>query len=125
MSWNKRWLGTAVCVLVVSAALASPAHAQGRGQGKEKSANERPAVTVELAVSAAREVLVANGFEVVRVEVLDDHQIVYYRAGNQGRGRGHGPPARMIIRRSAERVVVEEAPDGIRLEIGIKLGIKL
>lgn len=125
MLGSKCWFGIATSILLISGVLASSAHAQGRGQGKEKPAAHRPQVTVELAVSAARDVLAAKGFEVVRVEVAEDHQIVYYRAGNRGRGRGHGPPARMIIRRRAERVVVEEAPEGIRLEIGIKLGIEL
>ena len=67
----------------------------------------------------------AQGFEVVRVETKDDYKIVYYRRGNRGRGRGLGPPARMIIRRVEDRIVLDEAPEGIRLEISVKLGIRL
>lgn len=114
--------GTLLIALLIGGA--PPLAAQGKGQGPKKAA-AKERVTVELAVAATREVLVAHGFEVVRVEVKEDHHVVYYRAGNQGRGRGHGPPVRMIVRRVEERVVLEEAPDDLRLEIGIKLGIKL
>jgi hypothetical protein len=123
MSWKPSPANLAAALLLVPI-LASPAEAQGRGQGPKKTPAPPP-VTIELAVNAAREVLVSQGFEVVRVEVNDDHHIVYYRAGNQGRGRGHGPPARMLVRRVEERVVLEGAPESLRLEIGIKLGIRL
>jgi hypothetical protein len=80
---------------------------------------------VDIALGAAREVLVAKGYEVVRVEVEGDRRIVYYRAGNQGRGRGQGPPMRMVIRMTEEKLVLDEAPEGLRVDIGIKLGIRL
>jgi hypothetical protein len=111
--------------------LATPAAAQDRGHqdkdkpGKPKEHESRPQVTFEAALGATREVLVAKGFEVVRVEVQGQDRIVYYRAGNQGRGRGQGPPRRLIIRRVEERLVLVDAPDPIRVEIGIKLGIRL
>lgn len=105
---------------------AVPAAGQGRGQGPSKKDKESKApITVEFAVGAAREVLVAQGFEVFRVEVHDDYQVVHYRAGNNGRGRGHGPPAKLVIRQSETRVVLEEATPDLRLEIEVKLGIRL
>lgn len=117
-----------LALALAAAAGATPAWAQGRGREEKRPEGKHegaPKVTVELALSAAREVLGKQGYEVVRVEVEGDRQIIYYRAGNQGRGRGHGPPARMVIRRTEERIVLEDAPDGVRLEIGIRLGIKL
>jgi hypothetical protein len=103
-------------------AVATPAMAQGRGH-QDKPA--KPQITFEAALGATREVLVAQGFEVLRVEIQGDTRIVHYRAGNQGRGRGHGPPQRMIIRRTEERLVLVDAPDQVRVQIGIKLGISL
>ena len=101
---------------------ATPAAAQGRGHRDQP---DKPQVTYEAALGATRQVLVAKGFEVVRVEVQGDDRIVYYRAGNQGRGRGQGPPRRLIIRRTDERLVLVDAPDEVRVEIGVKLGIRL
>lgn len=123
MTRNSGIVNLAVALLLTPV-LASSVAAQGRGHGPKKEADQ-PQVTVQVAVSAARDVLVAQGFEVVRVEVAEDRQVIYYRAGNQGRGRGHGPPARMVVRRVEERVVLEEAPESLRIEIGIKLGIRL
>lgn len=116
-------LGTALLVLVALGS--TPVWAQGRGDKGKGHEDGKSKVTVEVAVTAAKDVLVKQGFEVVRVEAKPDHHIIYYRAGNQGRGKGHGPPVRMIVRRVDDRVVLEEAPDGLRLEIGVKLGIKL
>lgn len=115
--------GTALLVLLTLGT--APAWAQGRGQGPKKHEDGKPKVTVEVAVAAARDVLVTQGFEVVRVESKPDYQIIYYRAGNQGRGKGQGPPVRLVVRRVDDSIVLEEAPDGLRLEIGVKLGIKL
>src|SRR3989442_15979864 len=49
------------------------------------------------AVVITREVLVKQGYEVVRVETAGNDQVVWYRAGNPGRGRGKGPPVKMVI----------------------------
>jgi len=114
---------TRITALIVGfVVLATPAAAQGRGHQDPPA---KPQVTVEAALGATRQVLVAKGFEVVRVEVQGDDRIVYYRAGNQGRGRGQGPPRRLIIRRTDERLVLVDAPDEVRVEIGVKLGIRL
>jgi hypothetical protein len=78
---------------------------------------------MDVAFSATREVLVAKGLELRRIEVEGDRQIVYCRAGN--RGRGQGPPQRMALRFAEKKLVVDEAPEDLKLEIGIKLGIKL
>lgn len=124
MSSTNRSFRILLTLAVLAVVSTAPAAAQGRGN----NARERraaPRVTVDLAVSTVREVLVAQGFEVLRVETKDDYKIVYYRRGNRGRGRGLGPPARMIIRQIEDRIVLDEAPEGIRLEISVKLGIRL
>lgn len=126
MSWTATLIRRSLFVVTLVAIAAAPAWAQGRGHGHpKKTVDAKPKVTVDLAVSAAKDVLVKQGFAVVRVETKGDRQIIYYRAGNRGKGKGQGPPARMIVRRSEDRIVLEEAPDALRLEIGIKLGIKL
>ncbi|MCH7875655.1 MAG: hypothetical protein IH965_10210 [Gemmatimonadetes bacterium] len=124
MSSSNRSFRILLTLAVLAVVSAAPAAAQGRGNNA-RARRAAPRVSIDLAVSAAREVLVAQGFEVVRVETKDDYKIVYYRRGNRGRGRGFGPPARMIIRRVEDRIVLDEAPEGIRLEISVKLGIRL
>jgi hypothetical protein len=114
---------TGFALAAVLALGATPAWAQGRG--KPDRGPDQPAVTLDLALSATRAVLVGQGYEVMRVETLADRQIITYRAGNQGRGRGKGPPMRMVIRRVENRIVLDDTPDAIKLEIGVRLGIKL
>ena len=126
MSLSARLLRSSFFLIALAAAATLPAQAQGRGHANtKKTEHAKPKVTVDIAVSAAKDVLVKQGFDVLRVETKGDRQIIYYRAGNRGKGKGQGPPARMIVRRSEDRIVLEEAPDALRLEIGIKLGIKL
>jgi len=116
-------IGIALAALLVLAA--TPAAAQKPKHAAGKQDKDPATVTLGVALSATKEVLVKQGYEVVRVETLSDRQIVTYRAGNQGRGRGKGPPVRMVIRRVENRIVLDDAPDALKLEIGIKLGIKL
>jgi hypothetical protein len=122
---------TTGAALVLAVLWAAPAAAQGQGHGNNgnrgrqgQGHEDKSKVTVDVALGAVREVLVDKGYEVVRVEVEDDRRVVYYRAGNQGRGRGQGPPMRMVIRMTEERLVLDEAPDGLRVDIGIRLGIR-
>jgi len=116
-------IGIALAALLVLAA--APAAAQKPKHAAGKNEKDPATVTLGVALSATKEVLVKQGYEVVRVETLSDRQIVTYRAGNRGNGRGKGPPVRMVIRRVENRIVLDDAPDGLKLEIGIKLGIKL
>ena len=99
--------------LLVLAAV--PAAAQGRGHKKEF------AVAPDRAVSVTREVLVRQGYEVVRIETVGNDQVVWYRRGNMGRGRGKGPPMKMIIRRVENRVVFVDTPDAILVDINVRL----
>src|SRR6266511_813515 len=100
-------------VLVVLAA--APATAQGRGHKKEF------AVAPDRAISVTRDVLVRQGFEVVRIETVGNDQVVYYRRGNMGRGKGKGPLVKMIVRRVQNRVVFIDTPDAILVDINVRL----
>ena len=103
-------------VLLVLVALAAPAAAQGKGP-------KRYAVTTYRAIVVTREVLVKQGFEVVRVEDRGPVHIVWYRSGSMGRGRGKGKLVRLVIRRVEGRVVFEETPPAILVDIDVKLRI--
>jgi len=116
-------VGLALAAVVVLGA--APAWAQKEKEPAGKRDRDPATVTLDVALSATKEILVKQGFEVVSVETLSDRQIVTYRAGNQGKGRGKGPPVRMVIRRVENRIVLDDAPDALRIEIGVKLGIKL
>jgi hypothetical protein len=83
----------------------------------------RRAVTADRAVIVTREVLTEHGYEVVRTEGADGARIVYYRAGNQGRGKGRGPVKRIVIRPTSERVVFEAAPPRVQADIDARLGL--
>ena len=104
-------LALAVAALAVSAV---PAHAQGKGP-------KHYAVTTDRAISVTRTVLVRQGFEVVRIERVGATQVVYYRAGNHGRGKGKGPIERMVIRTVERRVVFEDTPPAVLVDIDLNL----
>ena len=106
-------LAFAVAALVVSAA---PAHAQGKGKGPKHYT-----VTTDRAISVTRTVLVRQGYDVVRVERVGVTQVVYYRAGNHGRGKGKGPLEKMVIRTVDRRIVFENTPPAIMVDIDVNL----
>ena len=107
-------LALALSALALSAA---PAHAQGKGHGKEK----HYAVSTDRAVTVTRNVLVRQGYDVVRIERVGATQVVYYRAGNRGRGRGKGPVEKMVIRTVERRIVFEDTPPAILVDIDVNL----
>ena len=104
-------------MVVLAAGLAGgTAAAQGRGNGPK-----RYAVTHDRAIAVTRDVLVTQGYEVIRIETSGPDRIVWYRRGNMGRGRGKGPPMKMIIRRTENRIVFVDTPDGILVDIDVRL----
>lgn len=109
MTTRLRWL---IPMMVL---FALPLAAQGRGPKREF------VVAPTRAMSVTREVLVHQGFEVVRVEVVGNDRVVYYRRGNMGRGKGHGPLVKMIIRRVGNRVVFVDTPNAILVDINVRL----
>ena len=104
-----------LAVLALALLVAVPATAQGRGPKKEF------VVAPDRAISVTREVLVRQGFEVVRIEVVGNDRVIYYRRGNMGRGKGKGPVVKMIVRRVENRVVFVDTPDGILVDINVRL----
>ena len=106
--------GLALAVLALAASVA-PAHAQGKGKDKHYSVSSDRAVTV------TRNVLVRQGYDVVRIERVGLTQVVYYRAGNRGRGKGKGPLQKMVIRTVERRIVFEDTPPAIMVDIDVNL----
>jgi hypothetical protein len=95
----------------------APAFAQGHGPKKEFVVEQSHAVSV------TREVLAHQGFQVIRIETHGHDQVVYYRRGNMGQGKGQGPPMKLIIRRVENRVVFVDTPDAVLVDINVRLRI--
>lgn len=102
-------------VVALALVTALPVAGQGRGPKKEF------VVAPDRAISVTREVLVRQGFEVVRIQVVGNDRIVYYRRGNMGKGKGKGPLVKMVIRRVENRVLFIDAPDAVLVDINVKL----
>jgi hypothetical protein len=115
MSPRRRLLAALITLLALGTMAAAPAHAQGNGRPKHY------AVSSDRALSVTRTVLERQGFEVVRVVQSENAQVIYYRAGNHGRGRGKGPIERMVIRTVERRIVFEDTPSGILVDIDLNL----
>ena len=111
---KRRMLVRTLPMVMLLALFASPLLAQGKSRKGYEISPDR-------AVSVIREVLITDGYNVVRIERVDDTQVVYYRRGNMGKGKGKGPIQKMIIRRVSNRIVFEEAPSGIMVNIELKL----
>lgn len=103
----------AACSILAVTLATTPALAQGK--------SKHYVVTNDRALIVTREVLVKQGFEVVRVTTEGASQVVYYRSGNRGKGKGKGKLEKMIIRREAEHVVFLETPAPILGAIDIRL----
>jgi uncharacterized protein (UPF0548 family) len=113
----RRFAAGLALILGAVALSTTPAHAQGKGKEKGKHYT----VSSDRAVSVTRTVLVRQGFDVVRVERLGATQVVYYRAGNHGRGKGKGPLEKMVIRTVDRRVVFEDVPPAVMIDIDVNL----
>jgi hypothetical protein len=104
------------------AALPSGSDAQGRGRDKPPPGHKKEFVVgPDKAITVTREVLVRQGYEVVRVEVHGHDRVVYYRRGNMGRGKGKGPLVKMVVRRVENRIIFVDTPDDILLDINVRL----
>lgn len=105
------------CSLLVLTLLGVVAATPAPAQGHKKEFVVAP----DRAVSVTREVLVRQGFEIIRIEKVKNDQVVYYRRGNMGKGKGKGPPVKLIIRRVENRVVFVDTPDNILVDINVRL----
>jgi hypothetical protein len=106
----------ALLVVLLVPAAARPARAQGHGP-------KHYSVTTDRAYVVTHDVLGRHGFEVVKIENDGDDRVIWYRAGNHGRGKGKGPLEKMIIRRirAERRVVFVDAPSDVLGDIDIRL----
>ena len=113
-------LVAAVPLLLV--AVTATAEAQGRGKGKGGHPHGMPPgqakkhVTPDDAVIVTRNVLVEQGYTIVRVERVSGTQVVYYR-------RRREPIQRIYVRPANEVVVVEQAPQPVLMQINLRLGL--
>ena len=109
--------------------VAGTAEAQGNARAESKSSpahgNKKKVKVISSseAVVIAREILVKHGYEVVRVDIVEDTRIIYYRVGNRGRGRGKGRLQKIVVRREPERVIFVDAPRAVQVDINIRLGL--
>jgi len=118
-----------VLITAVTAGLwlaGSAAAAQGSGDRKAPpgvvNKKKVKVVSTNEAVVVARDILVKHGYEVVRVDVVENTRVIYYRVGNRGRGRGHGRLQKIVVRREPERVVFVDAPRAVLVDINVRLG---
>lgn len=108
--------------------VAAPLTAQGHGHDKDKDDDHGRAhgpkhyvVSRDRAYDVTRDVLVRQGYEVVRIEDNGPDRVVWYRRGNMGRGKGKGPPVKMVIHREADHVVFVDTPSDILVNIDLRL----
>src|SRR2546425_4472668 len=105
--------------LVIAALVvcATPLGAQGKGPKKYAVSNDR-------ALIVTKEVLVKQGYEVVRVENSGRDYVVWYRRGKRGGGEGKGPPGGGVIHPAGGRVVVLHTPPAILVGIDGELKVE-
>lgn len=85
------------------------------------AAQKHYAVTSDRALVVTRQVLGEQGFEVVRIETHDHDQVVYYRRGNMGKGKGKGRLEKMVVRRVENRIVFVDTPQPFLVQIDLRL----
>lgn len=116
-------LSSALIALALSFTVTATSHAQGRGhQDKIPPGQAKKMVTMDHATDVTRQVLGDHGYKVVRVDVVNGTRVVYFRRGSHGKGHGWGPMERIVIRPGRERIVFDEAPSPVLLDINVKLG---
>lgn len=108
--------------LFLAGALTAFALAPAAAQGKSKEHDVTPTKAIEV----TRAVLTGEGYEVVRIadDEVENAQVVYYRRGNMGKGKGKGPVARMVIHRvESKAVTLEAAPEWFLSRFVASLGL--
>jgi hypothetical protein len=109
---------------VLLGSIAAVANAQSKDHEKHHNSAHKPGeyvVATDRAIVVTRDVLVHHGYQVVRVEDEGDSQVVWYRAGNQGRGKGKGKLEKVVIRRERDRVVFVDTPPVFLADIDVRL----
>ena len=128
----------AAITAMMIAVVAVPAHAQGKSAEKKKPEKAKPGevvadkkvekaarkrVTTSQAVVVTRDVLVANGYQIVNVVPTGATQVIYYRRGNRGNGRGLGPVEKIVVVPSGEIVRFQAVPEPLLATILRRLGL--
>jgi hypothetical protein len=108
-------LWSAIVFVALLGAASTDGHAQGKGKAKHY------VVSSDKAVNVGRTVLVERGYHIVRVERAGANRVIYFRRGNNGRGKGKGPIQRLVIRTVRDRVFFEEAEPSLLIDIDVKL----
>lgn len=80
-------------------------------------------VTTTQGVLVTRQVLLANGYQIVNVVPSGTSQIIYYRRGNNGVGRGLGPVERIVVVPSGQVVQFQSVPQSLLATILSRLGM--
>ena len=80
-------------------------------------------LTVTEAGSATREVLVAHGYEIMKVERVGSIEMIYYRRLGGLRVRAPGPVRKLVIRLDGNRVVFESTPSRVLVDVHVQLGL--
>lgn len=80
-------------------------------------------VTAPQAVIVTREVLIANGYQIVRVTPAGTSRVIYYRRGDMGKGRGLGPVQQIVVVPSGEIVRFQSVPEPLLATILRRLGL--
>jgi len=111
----RRMLWSGLAVLALVGITVTPVYAQGKGKARHY------VVSSDKAIKVTRTVLVEQGYHVVRIERVGPTRVIYFRRGNNGRGRGRGPLQRMVIRSVRDRVVFEETEPSILVGIDVRL----
>ena len=118
-----RRIALVAAVPLLLAAVATTAEAQGRGNKGSKGhphgmppGQAKKRVSSDQAVIVTRDVLVEQGYTIVRVERIDGAQVVYYRRRSE-------PVQRIYVRPANEVVVLEQAPKPVLMQINLRLGL--
>jgi hypothetical protein len=109
---------------VLLGSIAAVANAQSKDHEKHHDSGHKPGeyvVATDRAIGVTRDVLVRHGYQVVRVEDEGDSRVVWYRAGNQGHGKGKGKLEKVVIRRERDRVVFVDTPPVFLADIDVRL----
>jgi hypothetical protein len=80
-------------------------------------------VTAPHAVLVTRSVLVDNGYQIVQVVPRGTSQVIYYRRGNNGVGRGLGPIQRIVVVPAGQTVQFQSVPQSLLATILSRLGM--
>ena len=142
--WKMR---IAIASMLVAAAMPAAAQGKSKAKGAEKKNEKtvvvtskgevvsdrkidkaidkaaRKRVTTGQAVIVTRDVLVANGYRVINVEPTGTTQVIYYRRGNMGNGRGLGPVRKIYVVPSGDVVRFTSVPDPLLGTILRRLGM--